>query len=183
MEFQYELKIPRDRIAVLVGKKGNVKRTIEKNLNLRLKIDSKEGDVFIHGDDALDLSTAQNIIKAIGRGFNPEVALMLLEDEYVFQMIDLTDFAGKSKKALFRLKSRAIGSGGKARRNIEELTNTHIIIYGKTLAIIGDYAHVDLARKAFESLLAGSRHSTVYAWLEKQAKEIRRAHLIENRKI
>lgn len=183
MEFQYELKIPHDRIAVLVGKKGEVKKAIEKSLNLKLRIDSEEGDVFILGDDALDLATAQNVVKAIGRGFNPEVALMLLEDEYVFQIVNLTDFSGKSKKALFRLKSRAIGSEGKARRNIEELTNTHIIIYGKTLAIIGDYEHVELARKAFESLLAGSRHSTVYAWLEKHIKEIKRAHLLENQRI
>lgn len=183
MEFQYELKIPHERIAVLVGKKGEIKRRIEKSLNLKLKIDSKEGDVIISGEDSLNLATAQNIVKAIARGFSPEAALLLLDENYVFETIDITDYSGKSKKKLVRLRGRAIGMDGKSRMNIEALTDTHAIIHGKNLAIIGDYGHVELARKAFESLLAGSRHSTVYAWLEKQVKEARRTHLLENRKI
>lgn len=183
MEFQYELKIPHERIAVLVGKKGEIKRRIEKSLNLKLKIDSKEGDVIISGEDSLNLATAQNIVKAIARGFSPEAALLLLDENYVFETIDITDYSGKSKKKLVRLRGRAIGMDGKSRMNIEALTDTHAIIHGKNLAIIGDYGHVELARKAFESLLAGSRHSTVYAWLEKQVKEARRTHLLENKRI
>lgn len=183
MKFQYELKIPHERIAVLVGKKGEIKRRIEKSLNLRLKIDSKEGDVIISGEDSLNLVTAQNIVRAIARGFSSQVALLLLDENYVLEIIDITDYSGKSKKKLVRLRGRAIGMDGKSRMNIEALTDTHAIIHGKNLAIIGDYGHVELARKAFESLLAGSRHSTVYAWLEKQVREVRRAHLLENKRI
>ena len=72
---------------------------------------------------------------------------------------------------MVRLRSRIIGTGGKARKNVEELTNTNVVIYGKTIGIIGDYEAVRLARRAFESLLSGSRHSTVYSWLEKQRKK------------
>ena len=44
-EYRYELKIPKDRIAVLIGKNGEVKREIEELTESRIEIDSKEGDV------------------------------------------------------------------------------------------------------------------------------------------
>lgn len=181
MDFIIELKIPEERIAVLIGTRGEVKKNIEKKLEVKIKIDSKEGDVLISGDDSLNLQTAENIVRAIARGFNPEVALLLLNEENIFETIDITNYSGKSKKKLIRLRGRAIGLEGTSRINIESLTNTHIMVFGKTVSIIGDFEHVELARKAFESLLAGSRHSTVYAWLEKQSKELRRARMIEKR--
>lgn len=173
MEFSYEVKIPKDRIAVLVGTKGSVKKGIEKKMNVKMQIDSKEGDVVLTGDDSIVLMTAQNIVKAIGRGFNPEVALELIGEDGCLEIIDITNHADDSKKVLARVRARVIGTGGKARKTIEELTNTSVVIYGKTISIIGDYEGVKLARRAFESLLSGSRHSTVYSWLEKQRKKMK----------
>lgn len=179
MEFQNELKVPNSRIAVLIGTRGDVKKEIEKRLEVKIKIDSKEGDVLISSEDSLNLTIAFNIVKAIARGFNPEVALLLLNDEFVFETIDIVEFAGRSKKKLIRLRGRAIGMEGKSRENIEALTGTHVNIFGKTVSIIGDFEHVELARKAFESLLAGARHATIYAWLERQSRELKRARMIE----
>ncbi len=172
MEFSYEVKIPKDRIAVLVGVKGNIKRRIEKHLNIKIEIDSKEGDVLLQGEDSLNLLTGQNIVRAVGRGFNPDAALDLLDENNYLELIDITHY-GNSKAKLIRLKSRIIGTDGKARKTIGELTNTHIVIYGKTIGIIGEHESVALARKAFESLLTGSRHSTVYSWLEKKRKQLK----------
>ena len=66
-----------------------------------------------------------------------------------------------------------IGTGGKARKVISEITNTDIVIYGKTIGIIGSYDGVRLARIAFESLLSGNRHTTVYDWLQKEKKKLK----------
>jgi len=171
MEFSYEVKIPKDRIAVLIGIKGKIKKKIEDSLNIKMIIDSKEGDVVLKGDDSLILLTAQSIVKAIGRGFNPDIALELLNEDGYFEIVDFGVFAGDFKSGLIRLRSRIIGTDGKARKTIEKLTDTHSVIYGKTIGIIGNYEEVELARKAFESLLSGSRHSTVYSWLEKERKK------------
>ena len=176
MEFSYDAKVPKERIAVLVGKKGEVKKELQKVLGIKVHVDSKEGDVLLQGDDGIVLLTAQNIVKAIGRGFNPDVAFELLNEENYLEIINIDDYTKSSKASFIRIKARAIGTGGKARTTIEELTNTHIVVYGKTVGIIGDYECVALARKAFESLLAGSRHTTVYSWLEKQRKS--RKHLL-----
>lgn len=174
MEFSYEVKIPKERVAVLVGVKGETKTKIEKALGIHVTIDSKEADVLLEGDDSLHLLTGQNIVKAIGRGFNPEIAMELLSDENYLEVVDIEEYSGTSKSSLIRVRARAIGTGGKARKTVEELTDTKVVVFGKTISIIGDFEGVALARKAFESLLMGNRHSTVYAWLEKHRKEVKR---------
>ncbi|MBS3168139.1 RNA-processing protein [Candidatus Woesearchaeota archaeon] len=173
MDFNYEVKVPKDRVAVLLGVKGSIKRKIQTALNIKLIIDSKTGDVVLEGKDSLNLLVGQNIVKAIGRGFNPEVALELLNENNHFEIINVEDFANNSKNRFVGLKSRVIGTGGKARKTVEILTDTKIVVYGKTIGIIGNYEGVELARKAFESLLGGSRHSTIYAWLDRQKKKLK----------
>ncbi len=171
MEFNYQVRIPKERIAVLLGVKGVTKKLVEKRLDIKMKIDSEDGIVDLLGDDSLNLLIAQSVVKAIGRGFNPDIALNLLEENNQLEIIDITDFTGDSKKKLIRIRARVIGEGGKTREYIEKLTETHIVIYGKTVGIIGNYEVVGLVRRAFEGLLSGQRHSTVYTWLEKNVKE------------
>jgi ribosomal RNA assembly protein len=171
-EFSYELKIPKERVAILIGKEGCVKRQIETSTNTTLKIDSDEGDVFISGDDALTLYSAREVVKAVARGFSPENSLLLLKNDYVFEIINLPDLV-KSKPAMMRLKGRVIGHEGKSRRIIEEMTDCVISVYGKTIGIIGRVENVDVARTAVDMLLEGSPHANVYKWLEKKRKDSR----------
>jgi len=170
-EFAYELKIPEERVAVLIGKDGETKKEIEESTGCSLDI-TKEGDVTITGDDGVILYTTREIVKAIARGFNPKTALQLLKTDYTLELIDMKDVAGKSQNAMQRLKGRVIGKGGKSRVEIERLTDTHVSVYGKTIGIIGDTAHVAIAREAVAMLLSGSMHKTVYQFLEKKKKEI-----------
>ncbi|MBI5392386.1 RNA-processing protein [Candidatus Woesearchaeota archaeon] len=172
-EFSYDLKIPRDRIAVLIGKNGDVKKNLEEVTHTRIAIDSKEGDVTVSGEDAITLYSTRNVIRAIARGFNPEVAQLLLRHDYVFDVLDVTAYI-KNKNHLERVKGRVIGKEGKAREILENLTETHISVYGKTICIVGLGEYVNIARRAIESLLAGSPHAKVYMWLEKQRKDLKR---------
>lgn len=168
-EYSYSLKIPKDRIAVLIGKKGEIKEKLEKETSTKLKIDSEEGDVFITGKDALKLYDAREIILAIARGFNPEIAFLLLKADYSLEVINAQDFA-KTKNALIRLRGRIIGSSGRSRQTIEELTGAYVSVYGKTVALIGNMEGLNLARRAIQMLLGGSPHRNVYKWLENQRR-------------
>ena len=168
-EYSYEIKIPQERIAVLIGTNGETKKEIEEATKSQLDI-SKEGDVTINGDDGLLLYTTKEIVRAIARGFNPKIALLLLKADYSLEIIDMKDIAGKNKNTLLRLKGRVIGKGGKSREEIERLTDTNISVYGKTIGIIGETTLVALARRAIAMLLQGSMHKTVYHFLEKQKK-------------
>ena len=170
-EFSYEWKIPEERVGVLVGAEGSTKKNIEQQTKCVITV-SKEGDVSIMGEDALMLYTTREIVRAIGRGFNPKIALLLLKTDYTLEMIDLKDVAGKNKNTMERLKGRVIGKAGKSREEIERLTDTHISVYCKTVGIIGEVEHVALSREAVAMLLQGSMHKTVYQYLEKKKKEI-----------
>jgi ribosomal RNA assembly protein len=178
MEYSYELKVPKERLAVLIGTKGEVKKHIEEETNSKIFVDSKEGDVRITGEDSLGLFSAREIIKAIGRGFSPEVALNILKSDYAFELLNLSDYVGKSQKSAMRLKSRIIGTEGKTRKHIEDITETNLSVYGKTIGIIGEAEHVMLARRAIESLLAGATHTSAYRWLEKKKKELERNRML-----
>ena len=122
--------------------------------------------------------SAKEIVTAIGRGFNPEIAQLLVKQDYSFEILNLNDFS-KTKNDMKRLKGRVIGEKGKSRGTIEELTGAYISVYGKTVAIIGEISAVSLARRAIESLLSGSQHASVYKWLEKQRRDMKRKEAIE----
>lgn len=170
-EFLYELKIPEERVAVLIGTDGKTKKEVEEETQSKLDI-TKEGDVAITGDDGLKLFTAREIVRAVARGFNPKIALLLVKPDYNLEIIDMKDIAGKSKNTMQRLKGRVIGKGGKSREEVERLSETYISVYGKTIGIIGETVHVAIAHQAISMLLGGSMHKTVYQFLEKKRKEM-----------
>ena len=171
-EYSYELKIPRDRIAVLIGKDGEIKTQLEEQTKTTINIDSKEGDVQLVGKDSVNLFILKDIVRAVARGFNPEIAMRLLKPDYVLELLTLSDYA-KNKEQMLRIKGRVIGKNGKARATIEEFTDTNISVYGKTIAVIGFCDNVAVCKKALESLLTGSPHSSVFKWLEKHRKHQR----------
>jgi ribosomal RNA assembly protein len=170
--FEYQLKVPKERVAVLIGKDGDVKKYIEEETGTHIDVDSKEGEVTVSGNDGLDLMTAREIIRAIARGFNPDLAKLLLKPDYALEVLKISDYA-KTQNDAMRLKGRVIGREGKSRRFIEDITECHISVYGKTLAILGETEKLAVARKAVDSLLRGSQHSRVFQWLERQRRQMR----------
>ncbi len=177
-DFIFELKIPKERIAVLIGKKGEIKKQIEESTKTALEIDSKEGDIFITGKDGLAIFSAKQIVRAIGRGFNPDIALLLLKQDYSFEMVDISEYA-KSKNSIIRLKGRVIGKDGRSRKTIEKLTDCYISVYGKTISVIGIIEEAQNARKAISNLLKGSNHTNVFRWLENKKRQLRQRELEE----
>lgn len=172
------VKIPQDRIGVLIGEGGETLRRIEELAEVRLNVDSENGSVSIDtvGDPVLALK-GPDIVRAIGRGFTPEEALRLLEtDMMMFDVIDI-EASARNKNDLQRLKGRLIGEDGRTRELIEELTGASVVIYGSTLSTIGDPEQVETVRRAVEMLLDGSPHGAVYSYLEDQKRERERGGL------
>ena len=168
---QQEFKIVGNRIGVLIGKSGETKKTIEEQTQSRISIDSEEGLVTVEGEDPIQVLAAGSVVQAIGRGFSPENALRLLEDEdLIFEQIDLSGIADTPRQ-LDRLRGRIIGRDGKAREQIEHMTATHLSIQGKTVALIGLPDQVKDARTAIEMLLRGVPHESVFTFLDRKRKE------------
>lgn len=176
------IKIPRERVGVLVGPDGRTKKSIEDRLSVELEIDSDSGDVtMMMRENAADpslLFRAKDVVTALGRGFSPEHAFRLIRDEEaVLDLLDLRTTFGKSEADIKRVKGRIIGMNGKTRQIIEELTDAHVAVYGHTVAIIGTMDQVQVAREAIEMLIKGRMHGTVYRFLHRKRRELKKKML------
>jgi ribosomal RNA assembly protein len=172
------VKVPKERIGVLIGPGGSVKEQIEENLCVKLRVDSETGSVNLSlgekAEDPSQLFKAKEIIVAIGRGLSPRRAFSLLEEGTVLKVIDLREILGKSESNIKRCKGRVIGKNGKTRRLIEQLTEAGISVYGHTITIVGDSQKAEVAENAVMMLLRGSQHRTVYQFLYRKRREIKK---------
>jgi len=149
------VKIPRERIPVLIGKEGSVKKELEKRTATKITVTDEIG---IEGD-TIDVIVAANVVKAIARGFSPGNAFLLLDEEFELNVITLS---AESEKAVKRLMGRVIGKQGKARKKIEDMCGAKISIYGKTVSIIARSGDMAAASRSVETLLKGKTHGYAY---------------------
>jgi len=171
------VRIPKERVAVVIGKKGKTKKEIERRTKTKIEIDSETGEVFITStketDDPLAVWKARDVVMAIGRGFSPERAFRLFNEGEVLEVVNLTDIIiGNDKNALPRVRGRIIGRKGRTREIIEEMSGADVSVYGKTVAIIGNPIQVEVAKTAIEKLAKGSPHGVVYKYLERRKKDL-----------
>lgn len=163
------IKIPLERVGVLIGRNGQTKSMIERRTGVAITIDSEEGDVQIDSTHAKDPGAALSVlsvVQAIGRGFAPDKAIRLLEEDSYLEVLDIRDYVGKKHEHVVRMRARVIGTRGRTRALIEELTGAYVSVYGNTVSIIGDPLQLEIARKALDMLLSGSEHAAVYHFLE-----------------
>jgi ribosomal RNA assembly protein len=168
-----EIKIAGNRVAVLIGKGGSVKKELEEKTSATISIDSKEGSVKLEGENAALLLRGIEVVQAINRGFSPERAFILLDDEDL--LLDVIDLSGltDSPRQLDRLRGRIIGKEGRSREQIEHMTECDISVFGKTVAIIGLPEQIKIARSAIDMLLQGLPHEMVFAFLERKRRELK----------
>jgi len=183
METKVSATIPLERLGVLIGKEGSTKNRIEQAFKARLTVQSENGVVEIFpsegSDDPTTILRARDVVIAIARGFSPQRALRLIDDDFVIDIIDLREKFGRNERDIARLKGRVIGREGKIRRLIEEMTNAQVSVYGHTITMLGDFETVTAAREAIELLLKGKQHSTVYKLLRKIKSESKKRESIE----
>jgi ribosomal RNA assembly protein len=171
------LRIPSGRIAVLIGPKGKTKARIERDTKTRIEIDSSSGEISVDGKDGEKQHIAENIVKAIGRGFAPHKAMQLLHEDTTMSVIKLREMLGKSEKAIKQKKARIIGSGGQVRSRIEKETSCSVSVFGNTIAIIGRFDYIENAESVINSILEGANISTAFEMLKEKKMEERKFEL------
>ena len=178
MEQKIFIKIPGDRVGVLIGPKGKTKKRLEATFQVDLTIDGDTGNVDIklkpEHQDVSVLFTVRNIVQAIGRGFSPDNAFTLRNEEFDLIVIDIEEYVGRSKNAQNRVKGRIIGKEGKSRVMLEELTECLVSVYGRTVGIIGPYEMLPVTKEAVEMLIKGSFHKTVWNHLYANRRKMKK---------
>ncbi len=179
--YSISVRIPKERIGVLIGKDGMVKKMIEEAGECIMEIDSQEGDVLIiQKGDPLKVNVTGEVVRAIGRGFNPDRAYNLFNDGFQLVVLPLRDVAKKGSNRINEIKGRIIGREGKTRQIIEDITDTMISVYGDTVSLIGDYISMKYALQAVEMLIEGRKQRTVYSFLESRVKDLKMERLNES---
>lgn len=155
------VNIPEERIAKLRTVK-NCKERLKDFLDVDMTI---ENPVLVEGHP-LQVLRAKEIIKAFGRGFSFEDSLDLLDEDYLLDIMEVKEFTGKSTHRQITMKGRVIGMGGLTKKTIEKNSGTKMVVYGKTVSLIGKSENIKVARTAIEMILSGSKHNSVYRFLE-----------------
>jgi ribosomal RNA assembly protein len=158
----YYLAIPKDRIAVLIGSDGSTKRRLEKRTGTKIEV-NHEGQVTVDGGDSLTSLKVRDLVKAIGRGFSPERAQRLLQEDIAFDVIEL----GGNTQDKERVRGRVIGKDGKTRNYLERMLNCDISVFRDTVSIIGPEDKIGTCREAIEMIISGAMHTSVYKFIER----------------
>lgn len=183
----------KDRLAVAIGKNGETKKLLEDQTGTNITINSKTGEYHIIAkkdfpisienpefqDPSIRVYTAQSILNAINYGFNPQKALKLLDAENIFELINLEQIVGHSERKLRRMKGRLIGDQGKIRQDIEKYSKVNLSIYGKYLALIGEFDSIKIAKKAINMILQGAPHKTVINYLHEEYQKKKQQEFTE----
>jgi ribosomal RNA assembly protein len=167
-------RIPEDRVGVLIGPGGRTKKAIATATSTHIDVEAEEGEVRLDGPDTdpMGVLKARDIVLAIGRGFSPERAMRLLREDTFFGVLDIKLATGHHEKtALRRIRSRVIGTRGRARSRLEQLSGCSVSVYGSTVALIGKEEQLERATRAVELLVKGSEHSTVFHLLARLKRE------------
>jgi ribosomal RNA assembly protein len=168
------VRIPQERIGVIIGPNGETKRQIERMTGVKIRVESEAGEVWIDDqapkDPLMPLKT-EDIVRALARGFSPDHAFKLLSEDQYLHVFDIHDYVGKDREDVRRVSARIIGSEGKTRRIIEELSGALMSVYGHTVALIAELDSLEIAKRACDMILSGSEHAAVYRFLEGQRRK------------
>ena len=143
------------------------KKRLEKLLNV--KITNRGKEVFIKGKPEAEY-IAEKVIDALNFGFPFSTAILIKEEGFVFEIINIKDHT--KRKDLERVRARIIGTKGKTLQTLNQLTKCYFEIKDNYVGIIGDAEHLESGQQAIISIIKGAKQSNVYAHLEKhQIKE------------
>ena len=138
---------------------------------IKIKISFQKSQITIKGSE-LNEYTVEQIVRAVDFGFDVDDALLLKNADFVLEFINVKEHT--HRKNLKEVRARLIGTGGKARKTIENLTGAVVVIHDNNVGVIVDSEHLDAVTQAIVLLIQGAKHGNVFAYLEKQNVSRRR---------
>ncbi len=144
------------------------KKKLEQILNV--KITNKGKEVSISGKPEEEY-IAEKVIDALNFGFPFSVAVLIKEQDYVFEILNIKNYTRRSN--LEAIRARIIGKKGKTLSTLNQLTKCNFELKDNEVGIIGDPEHIKNAQEAVISIIRGAKQANVYSRLEKhQVKPI-----------
>ena len=135
---------------------------LQKKLNVKIKIDGKR---VTFGGEPFEEYEANLVMEAINFGYPVRTAILLKEEDVVFRKLSLKDFT--RRKDLEVIKARLIGTYGRTKRTIENLSDCRIIIKDNEIGILCSAEEIEYTITGIASLIRGSKQANVYKFLER----------------
>lgn len=151
-----------EKVLRVIRNKKQLERTLE------VKITNRGKEVTISGD-ADDEYLGQKVLEAIEMGFPISHALLIKEEGLMFEVLNIRDYTKRTD--LERIRGRIIGKDGRAIRTLANLTKSFMEVKDNFVGIIAHPETMEIAQEAVISIVKGSKHSNVYAHLEKNQPE------------
>ena len=134
---------------------------LEKKLRVKIKIEGKK--VFFKGA-AIDEYDAGLVFDAIAFGFSLKKALALKDEEMIFRIIHIKTH---TKRNLGAVLARLIGTRGKTKKTISEISGCEVLIKDSEVGIICDAENVENVEQAIINIIKGSKQANMYRYLER----------------
>ena len=136
---------------------------LEQKLNAKLTL-GKDKTLTIE-TDPLNEFEAQRVFDAMNLGFSTEDALRVLDEENSFVKVNIKDLA--NTKNLEVVRARIIGTHGKTKATIEEITKCTIKLHENIVGIIGPAEIIETALTAVTNIVRGTKQANAYRYLER----------------
>jgi KH domain-containing protein len=154
------------------------KNKLERFLNVKIII--KEKEISVEGP-AEDEYIAEKVIDAINFGFPISVALLIKNEDFLFEILDIKKYT--HRKDLGTIRARIIGKNGKTLKTLTTLTECNFELKDNDVGIIGSPECIKNGHEAIIMIVQGSKQANVYAFLEKhQVKPVVDLGLKEKKK-
>ncbi|MCL5100760.1 MAG: hypothetical protein M1122_02300 [Candidatus Marsarchaeota archaeon] len=161
-----QIMIPHSRAAKLASILDEVRNAVGCEINI-----TDSNTIVINGSSFGEYN-AKNVILAFGRGFDINKAYKLLLEDYFFKYISLRDVL-RNDAQIKRIKARIIGTDGKTKEYIEEVSGAYLSVYGDTIGIIGKIDEITMATSALQVLIEGGTHKKAYRVMEAARRKLR----------
>ena len=152
------IKLMCEKIARIIKNKNE----LEKKLSVKIQNRGKEITIIGEPDDEY---VAEKVIYALEFGFPFSIAMLIKEEDYMFETINIKNFT--KRKDLETIRARIIGKKGRTLATLSELTKCYFEIKENKIGIIGDADYIKSAQDAIIYLIQGSKQANVYDLLEK----------------
>jgi len=144
------------------GKIRKNKLAIEKKLDVKITVKDKK--VEIKGSPVEEYEASQ-VLDALDFGFSLRDALKITDENVTFRKLPIKQFT--RRKNLEEVRGRIIGTEGKTKRVVEEVSGCAVVLHQNTIGVIGPAENIEEATTALEKLIRGSKQTNVYRFLER----------------
>lgn len=157
----------KERFRILKYRKALEKAMKKIDVNTRVE----NYQVTINSKDPFSEYITSKIIEAFAFGFSLIAAFQLKDTDYSFNKFKVKDFTRDSR--INAAVSRLIGTKGRTKHVIQELSDCDIVIKDKEVGIIGLSNNVETTTQAIVSLIKGSKQSNIYGYLERNKARLK----------